>query len=134
VTPGNLFDRLHGPVPGEVFERLLRHRNLVIERIVSSDLPEPTLYDQAQDEWVLLLQGQATLELAGETLSLAPGDHIFIPAHTPHRVLRPSRAPPGLWLAVGRDPGPAPGGARPGFRLTETPRLIRKEREKRERN
>jgi cupin 2 domain-containing protein len=115
VTPGNLFDRLPGPVTGEVFERLLRHRNLLIERIVSSDRPEPTRYDQGQDEWILLLQGRATLELAGETLSLAPGDHLFIPAHTPHQVLSTSREPPCLWLAVHLYPDAAPTEPTRGF-------------------
>lgn len=100
MTPTNLFQGLPKPAVGEVFEELLRRRNLVIERIVSSDAPDPTLYDQEQDEWVLLVQGQATLELAGERVDLAPGDHLFIPAHTPHRVLRTSAEPPCLWLAV----------------------------------
>lgn len=108
MTPASLFDRLPSPASGEAFDEILRHRNLVIERIASSDRPEPTLYDQVQDEWVLLVQGQATLELAGETLTMGPGDHLFIPAHTPHRVLRTSREPPCLWLAVHLYPGAAP--------------------------
>jgi cupin 2 domain-containing protein len=107
ANKANLFDRLPSPASGEVFEALLRYRNLVIERIVSSDNPEPGVYDQEQDEWVLLVQGQATLELAGETLSLGPGDHLFIPAHTRHRVLRTSQKPPCLWVAVHLFPGPA---------------------------
>ena len=100
MTPANLFQGLPSPAVGEVFEELLRRRNLVIERIVSSDAPDQALYDQDQDEWVLLVQGQATLELAGDPVDLAPGDHIFIPAHTPHRVLRTSATPPCLWLTV----------------------------------
>lgn len=108
MTPGNLFTRLPSPATGEAFEAILRRRNLVIERIVSSDRPEPTLYDQAQDEWVLLVQGHATLELAGEALSLGPGDYLFIPAHSPHRVLSTSHEPPCLWLAVHLHPGEAP--------------------------
>ena len=59
----NLFADLPCPATGEAFETLLRHRNLVIERIASSATPEPGIYDQAQDEWVLLVQGQATLEV-----------------------------------------------------------------------
>jgi cupin 2 domain-containing protein len=100
MHPANLFVDPPSPATGEAFETLLRHRNLVIERIASSATPEPRLYDQAQDEWVLLVQGQATLDLAGETLALRPGDHLFIPAHTPHRVMTTSSEPPCLWLAV----------------------------------
>jgi cupin 2 domain-containing protein len=96
----NLFAGLPCPATGEAFETLLRHRNLVIERIASSATPEPDLYDQVEDEWVLLVQGQATLEVSGETLALGPGDHLFIPAHTQHRVLATSGEPPCLWVAV----------------------------------
>lgn len=109
MTLPNLFDRLPRPATGEAFDEILRHHNLVIERIVSSNHPEPTLYDQVQDEWVLVVQGHAALELAGETLVLGPGDHLFIPAHTPHRVLRTSHEPPCLWLAVHLYPGAPPG-------------------------
>ena len=108
MTPANLFDRLLPPATGEAFEEILRHRNLVIERIVSSDRPEPTLFDQIQDEWVLLVQGRATLDLSGQILNLGPGDHVFIPAHTPHRVLSTSQEPPCLWLAVHLYPDAAP--------------------------
>jgi cupin 2 domain-containing protein len=100
MTPANLFAALPCPTSGEVFETLLRQRNLVIERIASSDNPDQSLYDQDQDEWVLLVQGQATLELDGQPLELGPGDHLFVPAHTPHRVLQCSQQPPCLWLAV----------------------------------
>ncbi|WP_295409564.1 cupin [uncultured Thiocystis sp.] len=88
---GNLFADLPQVVEGEVFEDLLRCRNLQIERIVSSDSPDSGQYDQTQDEWVCLLQGEATLRA---------GDYRFIPARTSHRVLKTSREPCCLWLAV----------------------------------
>ncbi len=105
---GNLFSDLSVPPEGEVFEDLLRWRHLQIERILSSDRPDTCLYDQAQDEWVCLLQGEATLWIAGETLQLRAGDYRFIPAHTPHRVLRTSCQPPCLWLAVHLHPEAGP--------------------------
>jgi cupin 2 domain-containing protein len=71
-----------------------------IERIVSSATPDATLYDQPQDEWVLLLQGEAGLEIAGEDLRLRAGEAVFIPAHTPHRVTDTASEPPCIWLAV----------------------------------
>ncbi len=100
TQPGNLFARQPRCAEGEVFEDLLRWRNLRIERILSSDRPDTGLYDQAQDEWVCLLQGEAKLWIAGETVQLIAGDYRFLPAHTPHRVLQTSREPPCLWLAV----------------------------------
>ena len=97
---GNLFTDLSFPSEGEVFEDLLRCGRLQIERILSSDSPDAGLYDQAQDEWVCLLQGEARLWVDGEEVRLRAGDYRFIPAHTAHRVLETSSEPPCLWLAV----------------------------------
>lgn len=99
-APENLFRGLPAPPTGEAFEDLLRSGPVRIERIASSATPEPVLYDQAQDEWVLLLQGEALLWIDGVELRLRPGDHVSIPAHTPHRVLETSAEPHCLWLAV----------------------------------
>jgi cupin 2 domain-containing protein len=52
-----------------------------------------------------LLQSTATLDLAGESLTLVAGDCLLIPAHTPHRVLSTSAEPRCLWLAVHLHPG-----------------------------
>lgn len=100
----NLFAELPTPDTGERFDTLLECRSLRIERIVSSPEPEPTLYDQVQDEWVLLLNGRATLIVAGARVDLVAGDHLFIPAHTPHRVVATSAEPRCVWLAVHVDP------------------------------
>jgi cupin 2 domain-containing protein len=97
---GNLFSDLLAPEGGEHFLELLRCRNVVIERIVSSDRPDNRIYDQTQDEWVVLLQGHASLEISGRDVTLDAGDHIFIPAGTPHRVMTTSTEPPCVWLAV----------------------------------
>jgi len=94
----NLFADAQAPHEGERFEALLTHRNLVIERIVSSARIQPTRYVQPQDEWVALLQGEAELEVAGETVVLHAGDHLFLPAGTPHTVRRVAEG--SVWLAV----------------------------------
>lgn len=96
----NLYADLPAPITGEVFDTLLQGRKLRIERIVSSAEPEPILYDQPQDEWVLLLRGQATLMVGDDRIELVAGDHLFIPAHTLHRVLTTSAEPRCIWLAV----------------------------------
>ena len=99
---GNLFADAAPPPAGERFEPLLAHRNLRVERIVSSAAITPTEYAQPQDEWVALLHGEATLEVAGEEIPLAAGDHLFLPAGTPHTVRRVSQG--AIWLAVHLDP------------------------------
>lgn len=98
MRTGNLFENADSPATGERFETLLDHRNLVVERILSSAMPDPTEYLQPQDEWVALLRGAATLEVSGARIELKAGDSLFIPALTPHRVLETS--PGALWLAV----------------------------------
>jgi cupin 2 domain-containing protein len=100
IVAANLFADLPKPETGEAFAEVLRRGNVHIERIVSSAAPEPVLYDQTQDEWVLLLTGAATIDVAGEVLELTAGDHLFIPAHCPHRLLATSADPPCVWLAV----------------------------------
>lgn len=98
--PRNLLSDIPQPTEGEVFEDLLRLGPVRIERIVSSVFPEPVLYDQPQDEWVLLLQGEARLWVAGREVVLVKGDSLFIPARTSHRVLSTSGDPRCVWLAV----------------------------------
>jgi cupin 2 domain-containing protein len=84
----------------ELFETLLTHKNVVIERIQSPAGSRSELYRQEQDEWVCLLQGEATLELEDKTLKLQSGETLFIPSGAPHRVLDTSDTPLCIWLAV----------------------------------
>lgn len=99
-----LFPAVDGPDAGESIESLLEHRNLRIERILSSPHCASGPYDQDRDEWVVLLQGRALLEIAGEKVNLQAGEALLLPAHTPHRVLDTSPTPPCVWLAVHIEP------------------------------
>ncbi|TBU74343.1 cupin [Pseudomonas daroniae] len=103
---GNLFTDSEPPAQGERFETLLSHRNLVIERILSSARIEAVDYVQEQDEWVVLVRGQARMTVAGKAVELAAGDHLFLAAGTPHRVERTSDG--ALWLAVHLHPSSIP--------------------------
>ena len=96
--PKNLFDNLPVLFTGEEFTTLLNCRNIVIERIVSSSQPDNKVYQQSQDEWVILIKGLAQLKINNELIDLKSGDYLFIPAHTPHQVLDTS--PDCLWLAI----------------------------------
>ena len=79
-------------------DTLMTRGNLTIERIVSSAAITPREYLQAQDEWVVLLRGDANLEVAGASVELKAGDYVFLPAGVPHTVQRASAG--ALWLAV----------------------------------
>jgi cupin 2 domain-containing protein len=101
---GELFQNLPDASDSEQIETLCRTAGFSVERIVSSGQasPEGFWYDQAWDEWVVMLRGGATLQLQDpeETRYLAPGDWIFLPAHRKHRVESTSREPAAIWLAV----------------------------------
>lgn len=101
TRPPNLFSDT-AIVPGtEHLQNLLETGSVRIERIVSNShaSPDGFWYDQAEDEWVVVLRGNATLEFdPGSPRSLAAGDHLFIPRHTRHRVSETS--PDTIWLAV----------------------------------
>lgn len=85
----------------ETFTTIFEKAGVKIERIDSygQASPEGFWYDQPQDEWVLLVKGEAVLEIAAQPrLMLKAGDHVVIPAHVRHRVA--STSADALWLAV----------------------------------
>lgn len=86
----------------EFFETLLHASGGVrVERIVSHGqvTPEGEWYDQEDDEWVALIEGTAKIAYAdGSEVSLARGDHLFLPRHVRHRVAYTSS--PCIWLAL----------------------------------
>ncbi|WP_019499021.1 cupin domain-containing protein [Pseudanabaena sp. PCC 6802] len=99
----NIFDLPPIAPPQELYETLVSSHDILIERIISKGHTTPVgeWYDQEQDEWVLLLQGEAVLAYADGSLSIVKkGDFVFIPARTQHRVEFTSTEPPCIWLAV----------------------------------
>ena len=101
---GNLFDGAPGVIRDEYFEDLLGNDAFRVERIVSvtPSLPAGQWYDQAWDEWVVLLKGSAGLrfEDEGEVLEMRPGDYLTIAAHRRHRVEWTDGNQRTVWLAV----------------------------------
>ena len=97
----NLFANLPAGTGSEDFLTLLENPNVKITRIVSHSHSSPAgfWYDQADDEWVIVLRGSATVEFAGgETIEMAEGDCLTIERHVKHRVARTSEE--AFWLAV----------------------------------
>jgi len=93
----NIYDYLT-PQSGETFTALLEHKNIKINRIVSSDDLDAKVYIQEEEEWLVVLEGQATLLLNDEKKTLLKGDTLFIPSKTPHRVLSTQNGT--VWLTV----------------------------------
>jgi len=101
APPQNLFVVEAESAANEQFEDLLRRPGIRIERIVSHGhvTPPDQPYLQDWDEWVLVLEGAAELLLNGtDKWTLAAGDHLLIPAGTPHLVTY--TAEPTVWLAI----------------------------------
>jgi cupin 2 domain-containing protein len=100
---GNLLKRIEVPADRERFDALLERAGVRIERIVSAGQATPPgeWYDQTGEEWVALLAGRASLRFEdGESIEMAPGDWLLIPARARHRVEATSADPPCVWLAV----------------------------------
>jgi len=93
----NIYDTIV-PKSGETFTTLLEHKNIKINRIVSSSDVEPIEYKQEEDEWLVLLEGEATLLVDKKEEILTKGETLFIPAKTPHTVLKTSSGT--VWLTA----------------------------------
>ncbi len=105
---------VRGPCPAageEVTTVLLQTPQLRLERIhsCSASSPEGFWYDQAEHEWVLLLQGSARLQFADEAepRGLACGEALQISAGRRHRLLASDPPPGTIWLALFWPPHPA---------------------------
>jgi cupin 2 domain-containing protein len=101
----NLFANLSAQLPQELCEVLAESssRAVRIERIVSTGHHSPPdfWYDQHQQEWVVVLQGQARVSYDdGRWWTLGPGDYLLIPARQKHRVDWTSPDQPTVWLAI----------------------------------
>lgn len=99
---------LYAPLPdasaSEHVATLLQTAQWRLERIVSlgQQTPPGQWYDQATAEWVMLLTGEAQLQIEGETgrRTLRPGDYLLLPAHVRHRVEWTHPTQPSIWLAL----------------------------------
>jgi len=108
MLTNNLFSQLPQDLSSEVFETLAQGSSVRIERIVSDghSTEDNQWYDQDDHEWVILLQGSATIRFAESNATnsaltlLSPGDYINIPAHTKHRVESTDSDGITVWLAI----------------------------------
>ena len=89
---------MDAPVTGERVLELASFPTATIEQILSGRLAEPAAFEQAHDEWVVLLTGAAKMLVDGEELELAAGDWLLLPAGCPHTVRDTQSG--SSWLAV----------------------------------
>lgn len=103
-NPSNLFST-ELPPTGEEVEHVLHQANnwkLLLIASNQASCPEGAWMSQVEQEWVMVLRGSAQLQLADpdRMVDLSVGDHLFLPAHCQHRVVRTDPDPGTLWLAL----------------------------------
>lgn len=98
VVRGRLLPPTEAPSAGEKNEEIARLSGAVVQHILSGALASPLDYDQDHDEWVVVLNGGAVLEVGDERLDLIAGDWVLLRAHMTHRLI--DTLPETSWLAV----------------------------------
>jgi len=99
----NVFNDIPQDIDFEVFEQIVNSDKIKIERIISKGhhSPESGWYDQEQNEWVMILAGEAILSfIDGSDITMRKGDYINIPAHKKHKVKWTTPDVETIWLAV----------------------------------
>ena len=94
----NFFEYSLPKLDNEEFTTLLEHKNVKISRIVSNTLKTEQVFCSDKDEWVIVIQGCAKLEIDNQTHKLVKGQSLFIPANTEHKLLKTKKVV--IWLAV----------------------------------
>jgi len=101
---GNLLASIPATLPNELVDDLFSGQSFRVERIVSRGhaSPDDFWYDQDENEWVMVVQGEARLQLEGqaEPVYLAAGMYINILAHVRHRVSWTHPDMDTVWLAI----------------------------------
>lgn len=104
MKANNLLDDIPNDIPQEIFQDIVKTDSLRIERIISQgqSSPETGWYDQDENEWVLILQGNAKLlfEKDNQLVELGPGMYVDIKAGVRHKVQWTDPDKPTVWLAI----------------------------------
>ncbi|MEZ8038283.1 MULTISPECIES: cupin domain-containing protein [unclassified Vibrio] len=99
----NIYSDVPSSIPDEIFNDIITTENVRIERIISHGhrSPEQGWYDQNENEWVMVLEGQGVIEFEdGRVVTLSKGDYINIAAREKHKVVGTDRDVVTIWLAV----------------------------------
>ena len=99
----NIFTQIPKNLTEEIFEDIIKTDSLKVERIVSYGHTSPKLgwYKSEQNEWVIVLKGEAILSFENETdVKLITGDYINIPASKKHKVSWTLPNEETVWLAI----------------------------------
>ncbi len=97
----NFFENIPQNSEKEIFQTVKSNPNIKIERIISygQTTPKDYWYDQSEDEFVMILKGEAKIKYNDDTeYHLKKGNSLYIKAGQKHRIVFTSN--PAVWLAV----------------------------------
>ena len=103
MSANNIFASIPQRSDQELVEILVENKDVCIERIVSKGHTSPASgwYDQAKNEWVIVLKGEAIISFEDESeIRLSAGSYVDIAAHKKHRVSWTDPDVETIWLAV----------------------------------
>jgi cupin 2 domain-containing protein len=100
--PTNIFSGIPDSLHDELIEEIVRTGKVRIEKITSRGHVSVEWYDQENDEFVLLVKGEAKLrfEDGDRTIHMKAGDYLIIRAHERHVVEWTIPDEDTVWLAV----------------------------------
>ncbi len=95
----NLFEPNNTDTTKEQFDTLVKTKNIRIEKISSFGQTSTDWYEQARNEWVVVIEGEGKLLFEdGSEQALHKGEYIHIPKMQKHKVIY--SANPTIWLAI----------------------------------
>lgn len=98
----NIFDSENhdNNINQEIIENLFSNEKIKFEKIISNGVCSPISfwYDQDENEFILIIDGNAILEFEDGILKMKKGDYFIIKAHLKHRVKWTSKDC--LWFCV----------------------------------
>jgi cupin 2 domain-containing protein len=103
IKKSNIFLDIDANLEKELFEDIIQKESFKLQRIISQGhtTPKDEWYDQDEDEWVMLVSGEAILSFENDKDEhLKAGDYINIPAHKRHRVSWTKPDVKTIWLAL----------------------------------
>ena len=94
----NIYDLPQLPLPEELTTVLAQKGGVRLERVISAGHTSGW-YDQAESEFVILVEGTAVIEYErGAAVTMQRGDTLLLKPHVRHRISYTSSEPPCLWL------------------------------------
>jgi cupin 2 domain-containing protein len=104
MKAASLLENIPTEIPQEIFQDILKTDSLRIERIISKGhaTPKDDWYEQSENEWVLVIQGQAQLrfEKGQQIIQMTPGMYVDIKAGVRHKVQWTNPQVETIWLAI----------------------------------